>query len=221
MTDPNPMSDNARPTRSLRRTASEVSSSDWCNDPGGFGRALRSRDHNERLHQDTGFFGSFLGWESGSCTDISTSQNYGHQWRFGSKHLLSLDANPTPDAATQFLQTCSENDCVTDTKDSRGEILPALEGSSHREAKLPSPAAVSEEPFAERVKNECELRNARETWKAIEDGYYVQCQCPSCQERIFCIQDAKMVHCPKCKEVSPLQSDPCAYGVGLGFSRDY
>ena len=50
-------------------------------DPGGFGRSLRAREHMERIHQDTGFFGLHLGWELGSSPDISPFQSHGHQWR--------------------------------------------------------------------------------------------------------------------------------------------
>ena len=81
-----------------------------------------------------------------------------------------------------------------------------------------------------RQKNEIEvgpcvytpLRSAAETFKAIENDFYIRYTCGNCTEPLFCIQNAKYVLCPHCQQVSP--TDSCAkdaYGVGTGFSIEY
>jgi hypothetical protein len=63
------------------------------------------------------------------------------------------------------------------------------------------------------------LRGAEETWKAIQDDFYVPCSCVICELTLFCIQDATYVLCPKCQVVNPLEKiDGYDGGVGLGFT---
>jgi hypothetical protein len=70
------------------------------------------------------------------------------------------------------------------------------------------------------------LRGAEETWKAVQQDFYIPGTCICCQETIFCIQDALFVLCPMCDVVSPslpgkiLISDGYKGGVGLGFVMD-
>ena len=63
------------------------------------------------------------------------------------------------------------------------------------------------------------LRGARETWKAIQDDFYLPCACICCELTLFCIQDATYVLCPECQVVNPLEKiDGYDGGVGLGFT---
>ena len=70
------------------------------------------------------------------------------------------------------------------------------------------------------------LRGAQETWKAVQQDFYIPGTCICCQETLFCIQDAVFVLCPICDVVSPSQpgkiliSDGYNGGVGLGFVID-
>jgi hypothetical protein len=63
------------------------------------------------------------------------------------------------------------------------------------------------------------LRGAHETWKAIQNDFYVPCACFCCDLTLFCIQDATYVLCPACQVVNPLEKiDGYDGGVGLGFT---
>ena len=70
------------------------------------------------------------------------------------------------------------------------------------------------------------LRGAQETWKAVQQDFYIPGTCICCQETLFCIQDAVFVLCPICDVVSPSQpgkiliSNGYNGGVGLGFVID-
>jgi len=65
------------------------------------------------------------------------------------------------------------------------------------------------------------LRGADETTQAIQDDFYIPCECSCCTKTILCIQDADYVLCPDCRVVSPireqLDSGKSNGGVGLGF----
>ena len=65
------------------------------------------------------------------------------------------------------------------------------------------------------------LRGADETTQAIQDDFYIPCECSCCTKTILCIQDADYVLCPDCRVVSPireqLENDKSNGGVGLGF----
>jgi hypothetical protein len=66
------------------------------------------------------------------------------------------------------------------------------------------------------------LRGADETWKAIEQDYYMPTVCLCCQATIFCIQNADYVLCPDCRVVSRMEdsSSQGMGGVGLGFKYE-
>jgi hypothetical protein len=66
------------------------------------------------------------------------------------------------------------------------------------------------------------LRGADETWKAIENDYYMPAECICCESTIFCIQDADYVLCPDCRVVSRMEglSSRGMGGVGLGFKYE-
>jgi hypothetical protein len=66
------------------------------------------------------------------------------------------------------------------------------------------------------------LRGADETWKAIENDYYMPAECICCESTIFCIQDADYVLCPDCRVVSRMEGlSSCGMGgVGLGFKYE-
>ena len=63
------------------------------------------------------------------------------------------------------------------------------------------------------------FRGAVETWKAIQDDFYIPCSCIFCNLMLFCIQDASYVLCPECYDVSPVE-DLGVFdgGIGLGFT---
>jgi hypothetical protein len=65
------------------------------------------------------------------------------------------------------------------------------------------------------------LRGAHETWKAIQNDFYLPCACICCELTLFCIQDATYVLCPECQVVNPLEKiDGYDGGVGLGFTME-
>lgn len=64
------------------------------------------------------------------------------------------------------------------------------------------------------------LRGAEETWRAIENDFYLPAPCFCCQtDELFCIMDASFVLCPSCKVVSPMEEGSMDGGVGLGFTH--
>jgi hypothetical protein len=54
------------------------------------------------------------------------------------------------------------------------------------------------------------LRGAEETWNCIGRDFFMPCLCLGCSHELCCIQDADYVLCPKCRVVSPLDTD--SYG---------
>jgi hypothetical protein len=65
------------------------------------------------------------------------------------------------------------------------------------------------------------LRGAEETWKAIQNDFYLPCCCVCCNLTLFCIQDATYVLCPECQVVSSLEKlEGFNGGVGLGFTME-
>jgi hypothetical protein len=66
------------------------------------------------------------------------------------------------------------------------------------------------------------LRGASETWKAIENDYFMPAECVCCESTIFCIQNADFVLCPDCRVVSRMEGvSSCGMGgVGLGFKYE-
>jgi hypothetical protein len=66
------------------------------------------------------------------------------------------------------------------------------------------------------------LRGANETWKAIENDFYMPAECICCESTIFCIQNADFVLCPDCRVVSRMEcvSSRGMGGVGLGFKYE-
>jgi hypothetical protein len=66
------------------------------------------------------------------------------------------------------------------------------------------------------------LRGANETWKAIEQDYYMPAECLCCQATIFYIQNADDVLCPDCRVVSRMEgsSSQGMGGVGLSFKYE-
>jgi hypothetical protein len=66
------------------------------------------------------------------------------------------------------------------------------------------------------------LRGADETWKAIQNDYYMPAECICCKSTIFCIQNADYVLCPDCRVVSHMggPSYRGIGGVGLGFKYE-
>jgi hypothetical protein len=66
------------------------------------------------------------------------------------------------------------------------------------------------------------LRGADETWKAIENDFYMPAECICCESTIFCIQNADYILCPDCRVVSRMEdlSSHGMGGVGLGFKYE-
>jgi len=68
------------------------------------------------------------------------------------------------------------------------------------------------------------LRGSQETWRAIEQDFYMPSECICCNTTLFCIQDAAYVLCPDCRVISPMEGfvnggggGDDGGGVGLGF----
>ena len=95
--------------------------------------------------------------------------------------------------------------------------------SSRRSNNTPLVRAVSCKMIQVAPGEYMRLRGAHETWRAVQQDFYVPGTCICCQETLFCIQDAVFVVCPICDVVSPSQpgkiliSDGYNGGVGLGF----
>jgi hypothetical protein len=66
------------------------------------------------------------------------------------------------------------------------------------------------------------LRGADETWKAVENDFYMPAECVCCESTIFCIQNADYILCPECRVVSRMEglSSHGMGGVGLGFKYE-
>jgi hypothetical protein len=66
------------------------------------------------------------------------------------------------------------------------------------------------------------LRGADETWKAVENDFYMPAECICCESTIFCIQNADYILCPDCRVVSRMEglSSHGMGGVGLGFKYE-
>jgi len=66
------------------------------------------------------------------------------------------------------------------------------------------------------------LRGAEETRQAIQNDFFMPCECVCCFLTILCILDADFALCPKCRVVSPMSCSSCNGssdgGVGLGFT---
>lgn len=64
------------------------------------------------------------------------------------------------------------------------------------------------------------LRDANETWDAIEQGNFVSASCGQCeQDTIYCIDSASFVSCPRCKHITAIDCrSSSGGGVGLGFT---
>lgn len=195
-------------------------------DPGGFGRALRAREQSDRLHQDTGFFGLHMGWESGSSPDVPYTQRHGHQWRLRRSDMVALDYSQPPVVSSSSAAALA----VAASKRPSSPAVECESPGSELETKPPLDSRDPDPEAKKRKHNEVEvapgiyspLRPATETFAAIENDFYVACTCENCSQAIYCIQNAKHVHCPNCKQVSSMENRAeDAYGVGLGFSLKY
>lgn len=64
------------------------------------------------------------------------------------------------------------------------------------------------------------LRDAKETWDAIEQGNFVSASCGQCdQSTIYSIDSASFVSCPRCKHITAIDGRrSLGGGVGLGFT---
>jgi hypothetical protein len=87
----------------------------------------------------------------------------------------------------------------------------------------PLPPTSSQQPTIEISPGvHVRLRGASETWKAIENDFYMPAECICCESTIFCIQNADFVLCPDCRVVSRMEgsSHGILRGVGLGFKYE-
>jgi hypothetical protein len=89
-------------------------------------------------------------------------------------------------------------------------------------ARLPDKKQLNDKKYIEISSGEyLRFRGADETWRAIEQDFYMPCECCCCVLTIFCIQDADFVLCPECRVVSPMAGMSCEEGgVGLGFTME-
>ena len=90
----------------------------------------------------------------------------------------------------------------------------------------PPPALPSSLPFHPTIEISpgvhVRLRGADETWKAVENDFYMPAECICCESTIFCIQNADYILCPDCRVVSRMEdiSSNGMGGVGLGFKYE-
>ena len=71
------------------------------------------------------------------------------------------------------------------------------------------------------------LRGSKETWQCIQDGSVTVTMCVACNIELHCIDDAKLVVCPDCCMLSPVdQTDSSIHsavqrhGVGVGIKSE-
>lgn len=214
-------------------------------DPGDFGRALRERDHSDRIQQDTGFDGQYFGWERGSRLDDERLSETHVQWRGiqqARSSSSSIFENKTTNASTAKLDKKVTYESGLDLKDTQRSIHPAGREDVTGLTRTPGNIDSSCDPSSDICHGSAAaqqvqvapgvyevLRDASETWKAIQEDYYMPCICLHCRDQslsnIFTIQDARYVLCPHCKMVSPIentygeQTTP-AYGIGFGFTLE-
>jgi hypothetical protein len=139
-----------------------------------------------------------------------SSQGSGDDWRTDpSVYSSSSDRKraPTPDLSRSNMLLPSP----------RYSPPPRLQQQQKQQQQQPSPSMIEISPGVH-----VRLRGADETWKAIEQDYYMPAECLCCQATIFCIQNADFVLCPDCRVVSRMEgsSSQGMGGVGLGFKYE-
>lgn len=66
-----------------------------------------------------------------------------------------------------------------------------------------------------------QLRGSMETWRAIQEGRTTRATCFVCSLSLVCIQNADMVMCPICRDISPVDQSPSSGGgLGLGMTEE-
>jgi hypothetical protein len=107
-----------------------------------------------------------------------------------------------------------------DNSSSSGWECSSMAASSEMPLLPPAPPAMQTIEISPGV--QVRLRGADETWKAVENDYYMPAECICCESTIFCIQDADYVLCPDCRVVSRMEglSSRGMGGVGLGFKYE-
>jgi hypothetical protein len=133
----------------------------------------------------------------------------------GVPFLVATDASSADESTDCWMGNTSGHSCSMDRK------RPAVPELSQKPS--PSPPPPLSQPTIEISPGvHVRLRGADETWKAIENDYYMPAECVCCESTIFCIQNADYVLCPDCRVVSRMEgiSSHGIGGVGLGFKYE-
>jgi hypothetical protein len=128
------------------------------------------------------------------------------------------------------LVTCDASSAEASRNDSMGDTSDHSSSSDRNRHSMPEVSLMSpprpppsSQPTVEISPGvHVRLRGADETWRAIENDYYMPAQCICCESTIFCIQNADYVLCPDCRVVSRMEglSSHGIGGVGLGFKYE-
>ena len=152
-------------------------------------------------------------------SDSGVSRNskfYGHQEAVTSNRNFNRHRNDYNEGYDHFAANRYDQKCATSTGLQGGSFL------SHVKAHRKENSGATKCKMIEIAPGEfMRLRGAHETWKAIQDDFYLPCACFCCDLTLFCIQDATYVLCPQCQVVNPLEKiDGYDGGVGLGFTME-
>jgi hypothetical protein len=127
--------------------------------------------------------------------------------------LVASDASSAEESRDFWWKNNSGHSCSSDRK------RPAKPELSQM---LPPPPRPSHPTIEISPGVHVRLRGADETWKAVENDFYMPAECICCESTIFCIQNADYVLCPDCRVVSRMEglSSHGMGGVGLGFKYE-
>jgi hypothetical protein len=172
----------------------------------GFGRPL---PHHDR--QTSGVPSSFA--RDATSEEDSRNCYMGHksghscssdQKRPPEHSSFARDARSAEDSRDSYMGHKSGHSCSLDRK---SPAVPKLSQMT------PPPPSPSQQTIEISPGVHVRLRGADETWKAIENDYYMPAECICCESTIFCIQNADYVLCPDCRVVSRMEGIS-SHGIG-------
>ena len=69
------------------------------------------------------------------------------------------------------------------------------------------------------------FRGSKETWRAIDEGNFLETSCLECGLELVSVPDCQCVVCSDCKMVNPIFEHPpgvqATHGVGMGFQKEW
>jgi hypothetical protein len=204
-----------------------------CRDPIGNTRALGQMEFHSTV-RNPGFGGPLThydrqasGLPSSFARDASSAEESRDSY-MGRKsgHSCSSDRKIPPvhsSVATYASNTDESTDCWVGKASGHSSSSYRERLSMPESTQIPPPQPPLSQPTIEISPGvHVLLRGADETWKAIENDYYMPAECVCCESTIFCIQNADYVLCPDCRVVSRMEgiSSHGIGGVGLGFKYE-